>query len=95
MNEMIQLLTGFAGGILLGLFFYWGLKFTMKKGLKSKNPALWFVLSFLIRTGIVVASFYFLAGGNWKTLLAMLAGFTISRFAFTGSRVSTAPGKTD
>ena len=95
MNEMFQLITGFAGGILLGLFFYWGLRFTMRKGLKSKNAALWFLMSFLIRTGIVIAGFYFLSGGDWKVLLAGLVGFTISRFVITGIGVPISPGKPD
>ena len=84
MNETIQIIMGVGVGILLGLFFYEGLKFTLRKGLKSKTPALWFLMSFLVRTGMVVAGFYFFSNGNWKLLLACLVGFTISRFAVTG-----------
>ena len=94
MSETIQIITGVGVGFLLGLFFYGGLKFTLRKGLKSKFPALWFLLSFLLRTGIVVAGFYFFSGGNWKTLLACLVGFTISRFVLTGFK-TVSPRKPD
>ncbi len=95
MNEKLSVITGLPLGFLLGLFFYGGLKLTLKKGLSSGYPALWFLLSFLLRTGIVVAGFYYFSGGNWKILLTCLAGFSLSRFAVTGAKSSMLPQETD
>lgn len=89
MNEMLQLLSALVAGIVLGLFFYGGLKFTLRKGLGSKNPALWFLLSFLLRTAVVAVGFYFVSGGDWKALLACLAGFTLARFAISSPTIKT------
>lgn len=91
MTEIFHLFTGLVVGILLGLFFYGGLKFTLRRGLKSKYAALWFLLSFLLRTAVVAAGFYYVSGGNWKVLLASLAGFTLARFAIRTMPATTKP----
>jgi len=36
-----------------------------------------------LRTGLVVAGFYFVSLGDWRKLLACLLGFIIARFAIT------------
>jgi F1F0 ATPase subunit 2 len=41
---------------------------------------LWFIGSMLLRTGIVLAGFYFVGGGQWQRLLGCLLGFVIARF---------------
>ena len=42
------------------------------------NP--WLDLSLLLRTGIALAGFYFVAGADWKRMLLCLLGFIIARF---------------
>ena len=80
MNEPLTLiLAGLAGGG-LGMLFFGGLWWTVRKGISSKRPALWFVGSLLLRTGIVLAGFYLISGGHWERLLACLLGFVIARF---------------
>jgi F1F0 ATPase subunit 2 len=83
MNETLTLLPAFVAGTLLGAFFFGGLWWTVRKGLASKKPALWFIGSLLLRTGIALASFYYFARGNWVTLLACLLGFILARPAVT------------
>lgn len=68
-------------GILLGLVFFGGLWWTVRMGLASPQPALWFLGSFLVRTAIAVAGFYFVAQGNWRRLVACLSGFLLARIA--------------
>jgi F1F0 ATPase subunit 2 len=63
----------------LGAIFFGGLWWTVLKGVASPRPALWFLGSLLLRTGMVVAGFYFVSGGDWKRLLACLFGFVIAR----------------
>mgnify|MGYP001793652100 CR=1 FL=1 len=83
MNDSFPfVLAGFAG-LLLGAIFFGGLWWTVRKGLTSKQPALWFLGSTLLRMGIALAGFYFVGHGDWKRLLACLAGFVIARFIVT------------
>ena len=81
-NQMFALLA-FPGGMLLGSVFYGGLWFTVQYGTVSKNPALWFLCSFILRIGISLCGFYFISGGNWQRLLICLAGFIIARVIIT------------
>jgi F1F0 ATPase subunit 2 len=53
------------------------------EGTCFERPALWFLGSLLLRTGIVLAGIYFVSGGRWDGLLACLAGFVIARFIVT------------
>jgi F1F0 ATPase subunit 2 len=71
-------LAVFAGG-LLGAFFFGGLWWTVQKGVGSERPALWFLGSLLLRTGIVLAGFYVVAQAHWSRLVASLLGFVIAR----------------
>jgi F1F0 ATPase subunit 2 len=79
MNETIILAAALAAGVLLGAIFFGGLWWTVRKGVIAKIPALWFLGSSLLRTGIVLAGFYFVARGDWKKLLLCLLGFLIAR----------------
>jgi F1F0 ATPase subunit 2 len=81
MSETL-VLTGMAG-IGLGAIFYGGLWWTVRKGVSADQPALWFFASWLLRTGIALAGFYFVGGGHVSRLLACLAGFAVSRPAVT------------
>lgn len=83
MSEIVLFLPAFVTGLLLGGIFFGGLWWTVKKGLGSKNPALWFIASLLIRTTITVSGFYWVAAGSWQKLLACLSGFLIVRFIIT------------
>ena len=75
-------LAGLAG-LLLGAIFFGGLWWTVRKSLTAKQPALWFLGSTLLRMSIALAGFYFIGGGDWKRLLACLAGFIVARFVVT------------
>jgi F1F0 ATPase subunit 2 len=79
-------------GLLLGAVFYGGLWWTVRKGLSSPRPAVWFLGSFLLRTGMVLAGFYVVSGGRGDRLLACLLGFLIARvFVTRWTRSSLAP----
>ncbi len=81
-NAEILILAGTAG-LLLGTIFFGGLWWTVRRGVASQRAALWFLGSLVIRTGVSVAGFYFVSGGQWDRLLACLLGFTIARFLVT------------
>lgn len=83
MNEALSLLlTGLAGG-LLGVIFFGGLWWTVRKGLTSKQPAIWFLGSMLFRTAVVVTGFYFVANQRMERLLVCLLGFIMARLLIT------------
>jgi F1F0 ATPase subunit 2 len=79
MNEALSLAAGLLAGIVLGAFFFGGLWWTVRKGVLSQRPALWFFGSMLLRTSVVLLGFHFVSGGNWQRLLAALLGFVLAR----------------
>lgn len=80
MNEPLMLIVAGAVGFVLGVVFFGGLWWTVRQGVSSPRPVLWFVGSLLLRTGIVLAGFYFAGGGQWQRLLGCLLGFVLARF---------------
>jgi len=83
MNDILALaLAGLAGGA-LGVIFFGGLRWTVRKGLLSKQPAYWFFVSLLLRMSVVLSGFYFIGRGHWKRLLLSLLGFVTARLVVT------------
>ncbi len=80
MNEILNLVLPFIAGLLLGIIFFGGLWFTVKKLTASKMPALWVLSSFIFRISIVLAGFYFIGLDDWKKLIVCLIGFVVARF---------------
>jgi len=91
MNDSVTLLLAACAGGLLGVIFFGGLWWTIRRGLASTRAALWFLGSLVLRTGITLAGFYFVSGGQWPRLLTCLIGFTVARFVVT--RFAGWPGK--
>jgi F1F0 ATPase subunit 2 len=92
MNDAAILVLAGGAGVLLGAVFFGGLWWTVRRGLSSKHPALWFLGSLVLRTGISLAGFYLVSGGQWDRLLACLLGFVVARFIVTrlfGPRVGS------
>ncbi len=86
MNETVILVLTGAAGAVLGAIFFGGLWWTVRRGLSSKHPAIWFSGSLLLRTGIALAGFYFISGisgGHWERLLVCVLGFVFARFVVT------------
>ena len=83
MNETLTLVLAWVTGGVLGTIFFGGLWWTIRRGVSSKQTALWFFGSLLLRMSIALAGFYFVSGGHWDRLLACLLGFVIARFIVT------------
>ena len=80
MNDIPFLALAFIAGASLGAFFFGGLWWTIQKGVSSESPAIWFLVSLLLRTGVVLVGFYFIAQAHWSRLAACLLGFVVARF---------------
>ena len=83
MNETLRLAPALVTGVLLGVMFFGGLWWTVRKGVSFKQPALWFFGSLLLRMSIALAGFYFVSGGHWERLLVCLLGFVMARLFLT------------
>ena len=79
MNEILLLILAGVAGAALGAIFFGGLWWTVRKGVSSPRPALWFFGSLLARMSIVLAGFYFVGSGHWERLVAALLGFIVAR----------------
>lgn len=91
MDDPLTLVLALMVGALLGVVFYGGLWWTVRKGVTSPRPALWFFGSMVVRTGVVLVGFYLVSGGHWQRLLACLLGFVVARLLvvrFTGAPVA-------
>ena len=80
MNDTLMLVVASVMGFVLGAIFFGGLWWTVRKGVSSPRPALWFFGSALMRMSIVLAGFYLIGRGRWDRMLACLLGFIITRF---------------
>jgi len=83
MNDLAALAFAAVGGAALGVIFYGGLYWTIRRGMQSPLPALWFSGSLLLRTVLVLGGFYAISGGDWRRLVACLPGFLLARVAVT------------
>jgi F1F0 ATPase subunit 2 len=92
MSDILALALALFAGALLGVFFFGGLWWTVQKGVTSETPALWFLGSLLLRTGLVLAGFYLAAQGHWSRLAVCLLGFLIARLIVV-RRLARAPAE--
>ena len=83
MNETVTLILVWLSGVVLGAIFFGGLWWTVSRGVSSKRPALLFLGSQLLRTGIALVGFYFVSDGHWERLLLCLLGFVMVRWVVT------------
>mgnify|MGYP001798490018 CR=1 FL=1 len=79
MHEPWGLAFALLAGALLGMIFYGGLWWTVQRGVSSRRVALWFLASLLLRMGVALAGFYFVAGSHWERMLLCLVGFVMAR----------------
>lgn len=83
MNDMLVLVTSMVAGVLLGVMFFGGLWWTVQAVVSSRRPGIWVMGSFLLRTSLTLAGFYFVAQGYWERLLTCSLGFFLARLIVT------------
>jgi F1F0 ATPase subunit 2 len=83
MNETCILLLALLAGGTLGAIFFGGLWWTIRGALPSQAPAVWFLGSFIVRTGIAVGGVLLVTRGDWRNAAACMLGFLAARGAVT------------
>ena len=83
MKDLSAMILAPLAGVLLGVIFFGGLWWTIQRGISSKNPAILFSGSLLLRTAITIAGFYLISRGNWRNLMTCLFGFLLARLVLT------------
>ena len=92
MSETARVLAAVLAGLLLGVFFFGGLWWTVRKTLSSPQAALWFSGSFLARTAVTLIGFWFVAQGDWRRVAGRVAGFLSARlFVVRFTRLKEGP----
>lgn len=79
MSETVIWAATLLAGFALGVVFFGGLWLTVQRGAVSPSPARWFLGSFVLRTAIVLAGFYFIGAGQLVRLGLCLMGFLLAR----------------
>ncbi len=79
MAETLTIVLAWLAGGGLGALFFGSLWYTVRRGVSSNQPALWFFGSLLLRMSIALGGFYFVSGGHWERLLPCLVGFAMAR----------------
>ncbi len=91
MHELTIWLVVTLVGVALGVAFYGGLWWTVRKGVGSRQPALWFLGSLLLRMVLVAGGLVLVGGGDWRRMLLCLLGIAIGRVAVTRLTRENAP----
>ena len=79
MTETLALALAWAEGGVLGVMFFAGLWWTVRRGVSCKQPALWFLASSLLRTSSALGGFYLASERDWQRLLVCVLGFVMAR----------------
>ena len=85
MSELLGWLLAVLGGAALGLLYYAGLWFTLRRLPEQAHPALWVFGSFTLRLAVSMAGFYAILGSdrNLTRLGLALLAFIMARVLLT------------
>jgi F1F0 ATPase subunit 2 len=83
MHETLSVVLAWVAGGVLGAMFFGGLWWTVRKGVSSRQPALWFFGSLLLRMSLALTGLHVVSGGQWDRLLVYLLGFVMARLVVT------------
>ncbi len=79
MNEPLLWLASLSAGAAAGAVFFGGLYWTVRHGLNARQPALWFALSFFLRTAAVLAVLCAVGRRGFAALLFGVTGLLVVR----------------
>ncbi len=80
MNDLLgRLIVPFFAGACIGLFFFGGLWWTVRRIAKAGRPSYLIVVSFALRAGLALFAIYLITGGQWEKILSALSGIIAAR----------------
>jgi F1F0 ATPase subunit 2 len=74
-----ELVIVFLIGIGLGLGYFLGLWWTVRRAMRSRYPHRWLIGSAAVRLVLLLLAFWVLMDGHWENLVAALLGFWVAR----------------
>jgi len=76
----LQMILAFAGGFGVGLFFFLGLRLTLRLVQTVRRPVLLILASFFLRAAVAAGLFILIGGGELARFGLALLGFIVARF---------------
>lgn len=73
----------FAGGLILGLFYFGTLWLIVQRLARVRKPGLVTLGGFVVRTSLTLAGFFIVMGGHWERAFACMIGFVAMRKLLT------------
>ncbi len=70
-------------GVAIGLFYFGGLWWTVRRMPTARRPELWILVGFYARAGLGLTAIFFASGGRWDGLMACVIGFMAARMLLT------------
>ncbi len=67
-------------GYALGIMYFGGLWWTVTILPKVRHPGTILIVSYVLRTSVLLLGFYLVLGDQWQRLVACLLGLLIARF---------------
>ncbi|AMM23558.1 ATP synthase subunit I [Variovorax sp. PAMC 28711] len=90
----LAVLLSVTGGAALGVIFYGGLWWTVRRAATFQRPGASMLTSMLLRMGVTLGGFYLVSGGELRRMLLCLLGFVLARVAVTWfTRLPRTPGR--
>lgn len=83
MSAPLDAVMAVLAGALIGLFFYVGLWWTVRRAGTFRLPAVSLLASLLLRMAVTLGGFYLVSAGNLPRLLLCLGGFLLARGGVT------------
>jgi F1F0 ATPase subunit 2 len=77
--DAFRLAVAAAVGVAVGLFYFAGLWWTVRRAPSSRTPGLLVLGSFLVRTAVAAVAMVLVGRGDWMAFVACLVGFVAAR----------------
>ncbi|MBE0550388.1 MAG: hypothetical protein IH627_22555, partial [Rubrivivax sp.] len=73
-NLLLLIILCFGAGLILGFFFFGGLRLTLSWLTRARQPLFLALVSMVARTVVTVAAFVWVGGQMWQRYAAAIAG---------------------
>lgn len=71
----------FGAGLVIGMAFFGGLKWTIQRLPQTRHPLALALGSFLVRIAVLLGALLLAGGGEWQRYIVILIGIFVARLA--------------